>query len=413
MESLILVILLACLIAASAYCSASEIAFFSLSATKTKTYRLSEDPTKRLIYSLVSHPRELLVTIFILNTLINILAQNVASNMFGEAAGWGLKVGVPLVFILLFGEIIPKYISIQNNVAVADFVAPSINFFQRLLAPIRDFAISITAPVSRILFFFLHKQENISKEELRHVLKKSEEHGVLNPDEANLVWGYLNFQDATVRELMRPREDILYYDINDPLSKLTYLLVEQQCTRIPICQQNLDNLLGIITAKQFFVQRSKINTSKDLIPLLTKPFYVPENTLAPIILRHFDEKNEELAIAVDQYGSVTGLIAYEDLVEVVVGKISDLRDLKHLYTKAGENEIIASGKLELAEFNEIFHTEIESPNNMVTIGGWLTEMLGEIPKSGTKCETHGFLFQVLAADPNRIRRIYIRKIGTH
>ena len=118
-----------------------------------------------------------------------------------------------------------------------------------------------------------------------------------------------------------------------------------------------------------------------------------------------------LALAVDEYGFITGLITREDIVEEVIGDITDLRDAKKLYTKAGLNEIIASGRLELEEFNEIFDVQLTSKNNMLTIGGWLIEQLEDIPKSGTKFEMQGFIFHVLAADPNKLRRLYIRKLN--
>lgn len=403
-------ILLLILTFLSGYFSATETAFFSLSSSKVKTYRLSDDRRKQLIASLLSHPRDLLVTVFILNTLVNILLQNVSSASFGESGGWMYKVVLPFVITLIFGEIIPKYIGIQNNNALALATAPTINFIQNLLQPIRRLTIAITAPISRILFFFLKKDESISKEELRHVLKKSEEHGVLHEDEAELVWGYLNLQDAEVREVMRPREEILYYDIKEPLSKLIHLMVDQHCTRLPVCEDDLEHIIGIISAKEYFLKKEQILKPEDLIPYLAKPFYVPETTPAPLLLKRLEEKVEEIALVVDEYGSLSGLITYEDLVEVVVGNISDMRDERSLFTKASANEIIASGKLELFDFNEFFGSDLVSPNNMVTIGGWLTEAMGEIPKSGQKFESHGFLFHVLAADPNRIKRIYIRKL---
>jgi CBS domain containing-hemolysin-like protein len=113
---------------------------------------------------------------------------------------------------------------------------------------------------------------------------------------------------------------------------------------------------------------------------------------------------------VDEYSSVSGIIAFEDLVEVVIGEISDRRDAKMLFTRSKGDVIIASGKLELADFEEIFQYELSSPNNMVTIGGWLTEQLGDIPKTGTKYVTDEFLFHVLSADHTRVRRVYIRKL---
>jgi putative hemolysin len=398
------------LVFSSAYFSASETALFSLPLTRIKAYKVSPNPRHRLIAKLVLEPRNLLVTVFMMNTLVNILLQNTASHMFGENASWLLKVGVPFVLLLFLGEIIPKNIGLQKNVKIADRVAPSIDFIQKFIAPIRDLIVSITAPVSRVMFFYLKNEKSISKEEVQHVLKTSQEHGILHREEAELVDGYLKLQEATVKELMRPRNEILYYDIHDPLSKLMYLFVEQKCTRLPVCNKTLDDIQGIITARQYFLHKKHIKTSRDLAKYLIPPLYVPENTSAKALIRRFDESNQVLALVVDEYGSISGLITREDLVEQVVGEISDLRDTQSLYTKSGTNEIIAGGQLELSEFNEYFHSHLTSENNLLTIGGWLTEQLGEIPKSGTKVEIGGFMFQVLAADPNKIRRLYIRKL---
>ena len=129
---------------------------------------------------------------------------------------------------------------------------------------------------------------------------------------------------------------------------------------------------------------------------------------AKTLFKKFNEINQRLAIVVDEYGSISGLITREDLVEEVVGDISDLRDQESLFTKAGTKEIIASGRMELDDLNDYFSTHLKSKNNMVTIGGWVTEKLGSIPKNGEKIELDNFFFQVLAADPNKIQRLYIR-----
>jgi len=397
----------------SGYFSGSEAALFSLPALKIKSFQRDPDIRNRLIANLLQHPRNLLVTIFMLNTLVNILLQNVVSDAFGESAGWAGKVGVPLILTLVFGEMIPKYIGLQNNAQIAHTVIPVIYFLQNVLKPVRTLIIAITTPVSRILFFYLKKDRSISKDEMEHVLKTSQEHGVVDTDEAELICGYLQLQDSSIKEIMRPKEDILYYDLQDPISKLTHLFVEQECSRVPVCDGHLDHTIGVMTAKHFFLHRNTLKTSQDLLKsqLFTKPFYVPESTSAKLMLKRFDERRQHLALIVDEYGSISGLITKEDLVEIVIGEINDLRDQESLYTKRNHNEIVASGRLELIAFNEIFDVELESPNNLVTIGGWLTEKIGDIPKTGIKYEFEDFLFQVLAATPNRIRRISIRKLN--
>ncbi len=410
MELIPLLVILIVLLFSSAYFSASETALFSLPSTKLKTYQASKDRTKNLIASLLSRPQELLVTVFMLNTLVNILLQNVISAMFGESASWILKVGVPLVLMLFLGEIIPKYIGIRINNTLSTLVAPSIDFFHRILKPIRRFVVAATAPVSRLMFFYLKPEQEITKHELKHVLHTSQKHGVLQQDEAELIWGYINLQDATVKEHMRPREDILFYNSEEPLSKLIHLFTDLQCARIPVYEETSDAILGIISARQFFLHQHAIKTSADLKHYLAKPLYVPETTLASSLLRRFEENKQVIALVIDEYGSLTGLISREDLFEVVVGDIADVRDTKTPYTKAGAKEIIASGRMELTEFNNYFNTDLQSETNMVILGGWLVERFGDIPHTGTQYEAEGFLFQILASDPNRVRRVYVRKL---
>lgn len=392
----------------SAFFSSSETALFSLAQTKVKAFQTAKDPRKRLVATLLSQPRDLLVTVFMLNTLVNILIQNVSSHYFGPDAGWMLKVTVPLVIVLLVGEIIPKYVGLKENVKIAIHTARWIDWMQRMVTPIRRLIIIITGPISRILFFYLKPEQSISKEELQHTLKASEARGVLDRDEAELIAGYLNLQDSTVKELMRPREDILYYDPEEALTKLHHLFVDQEITRIPVCEGDLDHILGIIDARTYFLHRHQLKTAQDIFPLVKKPFFIPELTAARLLLRQFDEHQEVIALVVDEYGSITGLIAREDLVEVVIGEISDQRDQKSLFTKTGVHEIIASGRMELEELNDIFLTSLESENNMVTVAGWLTEQIGEIPKNGSKYQLGDYFFHILSADPKRINRLYIR-----
>ncbi len=405
---LILILAILLLTLASGWCSASEAALFSLSSMRIKSFKTSDNYQERLIARLLTQPRDLLVTIFLLNTLVNILLQNVVSHAFMNRGGWLAVIGLPFVLLLIFGEIIPKYIGIRNNLNISKRVAPTLTFLQNIFYPIRKFIIYILSPISHTLFFFLKKDPDLSRDELLHVLRKSEEAGILNYEEHELIWGYVNLQDTVVREIMRPRQDILYYDIHEPLTKLIHLFADKQCTRIPICEKIMENVLGIIDTKHYLLHRDAINEPKDLRQFLHRPFYIPENTPSRTCLKRLNESGQEIALVVDEYGSISGLITYEDLVEVVVGKISDSRDQKLIFTKAGKNEIIASGKMELDEFNKLFDSNLKS-ETMVTLGGWLTEQLGEIPKSGTKFENQNFLFQVLSSDPNRIRRIYVRK----
>ncbi len=377
---------------------------------KVKAFKNSEDKRKQIVAKLLASPRDLLVTIIMLNIVINIMIQNITSSIFGDFSGWALNVGVPLALTLIFGEVVPKSIGMANNAAISYRVAPFLQSAQRFFLPIRKVLTSITSVVSRLVFFFLKSEEDISFDELQHALKTSRKYGILNEDEAELVRGYLILQEAQVKELMRPREEVLFYDMEEPLSKLVHLFVDQECSRLPVCRESLDNVVGMVTSQVYFLNRERLQSASDLIPLLQKPMFAPEGMSAEALLRQMYDKQESLALVVDEYGSISGLIALEDLVEKVVGEIADARDEKSRYTRSGEDVIIASGKMELAELEEIFGESLPSENNMVTVGGWLTEQMGDIPKTGVKYTAHGFLFHVLAADAKRVRRIYIRSL---
>ena len=377
---------------------------------KVKAFKSSPDKRKQLVASLLAYPRDLLVTIIMLNIIANILIQNVTSSIFGVFSAWTLNIGVPLLLTLIFAEVIPKSIGMAHNSSISYRVAPFLNFSQKLFYPMRRVLTAITNVVSRLLFFFLKPEEEISFEELQHALKTSRRYGILNEDEAELVRGYLILQDSQIRSLMRPREEVLYFDLEEPLSKLVHLFVDQECSRIPVCKGNLDNVIGMINSQTYFLHRDNINTPADLLSQLRKPLYVPEGVSAETLLRQFFHKKESIALVVDEYGSISGLIALEDLVETVIGQIADARDEKSRYTRSGEDVMIASGKLELKEFEEIFGVSLPTENNRVTLGGYLTEQIGDIPKSGTKYTAHGFFFHVLAADAKRVRRVYIRRL---
>jgi CBS domain containing-hemolysin-like protein len=222
----------------------------------------------------------------------------------------------------------------------------------------------------------------------------------------------LTLQQAQVKDLMRPRDEILFYDIETPLEELVKLFVDNECTRVPVCHGHLDQFLGVITSEVFFIHKQSIPTKNELSFFYIKPLFAPESMPAEDLLNRMYEKKESFALVVDEFGAISGLITLEDMVEIVIGEISDRKDQKNRFTQSSADSIIASGKLELVEFESIFNIPLVSEHHMVTLGGWLTEQLGDIPKVGTKYETENLSFQVIAADAKRIKRIYIRRLNS-
>lgn len=409
MTEAIYLILIAGLTYWSAFFSSSEIALFSLSSATVRAYESSSDSRQRLIVKLLKNPRSLLVTIYIMNTLVNILLQNVTSSMFGSASSFMLRVGVPLLITLFLGEIIPKYVAMQYNTVLSMRVAKTMDLISRWIRPIREWTVKVTTPISRVMFFFLKTDPPMTKEEIKHVLDSCKTSGVLTNDETQLIYGYVNLQDAQIKDHMQPREDVLYFNVEEPLSKLIYLFAEEECSRVPVCEGDLDEVRGILHANDFFLYKPMLKESKDVLAISAKPLFVPESTPARLLMRKLAEKGDKVALVVDEHRSVTGLISIEDLVEEVVGEISDRRTGVPLYEISNSHTIIANAKLELADFEKLTGVELESEHDMTTLGGWLTEQMGDIPKPGAEYFTDEFRFKVLEAEPNRIKKIFIRR----
>lgn len=393
--------LLTVLIFVSGLLSASETALFSLSSMRVKACEVGKDVRGHHVARLLKEPRKLLVTILMLNVLMNILVQNVVATLFGEQSSWLINVGVPLILTLILGEMIPKALAFTHNMWIALHTASFFVWIERILGPVRNVITKVTVWVSRTIFFFLRTQKEIEIEELKVALVRVEEQEIMGAEEAKLVRGYLNLAEDRVKEVMRPRSEMMVYDKSEPLEKLVSLFVDEEISRIPVTEGSSENIVGIVHAAQYFAD-GKIE--------LRAPFFVPESTSGKMLLQQFYASNEELAIVVDEYGAVAGLITREDLVELVLGQIADRRDIRPHYTSATKDIIIATGQLELVEFEEIFGVHLDSIHNMATIGGFLTEMVGDIPKMGDKLTIKGFLFHILSADQTHVRRIYIRRL---
>lgn len=402
-------VLLLILLLILAFFSSSETSLFSLSAFTIRSYQMDPDPKKKMIASLLLKPTDLLVTIMMVNILSNILIQNRVSDLFGSYNSWLLNVLVPLFLTLFLGEIIPKSIAIVHNKTIAYRVAPIISFIATILGPLRVFFTYITKYISRFMFFFLKKDTTISTEELQHIVDTSAKKGILNLDETELASGYLDLQDSTVKEKMRPKEEIIFYDINTPLIRLSQLFSTHNFSQIPVCEKTIDQIVGLISLKSFFFNQDQIKTHEDLRLLLKKPLFVPETTNGWDFLLQLKDKLEEEAFVVDEYGSIIGMISQEDLFSTVIGEIENVAETKHLYIRPSHDVIIAEGKMEISDFEDLFKCKL-SESSSITLGGWLMEKLEKIPQPSDKYITEEFLFYILEADPTKVKRIYIRKL---
>jgi CBS domain containing-hemolysin-like protein len=403
----LLIIVLVFLLILSALLASSEIAFFSLSSYTVKSYKKSSDSRKRFVAELLDQPNELMVTILMMNIIVNILIQNVVSSFFDF---WAFKIGVSIFLVLLFGEIIPKSIAFPNNTLVALHLAPYLYKLKEWVGPVRRFLTYITSHISFVLFFFLKKEKPISTEELQHAIETSKKKKILSLEESDLISGYLNLSESFVKAKMRTKDQIDYYDLHQPSNVLSSLFGQKRYSRVPVTSHGLDYIVGILSIEQYYAHKDEVKVSDDWIPFLLKPFYVPIMANALQVLAQMREKKESSALVVDEYGLIQGLISDEDLIESVIGSVQDEKSEQKLYRYSGKDTIVTDAKLELSEFEKIFHIPLKTKTQAVTVGGWLIEQLEDIPISGTRYVTHNFLFYVISASPHKINTIYIRKL---
>ncbi len=412
-STVILTFVLIFLLTCSAFFSTSETALFSLSPSKRNTFKNSTHKGKKAAALLLEKPKSLLITVLILHVAVNLGVQNVISSIVGDTKGVFLNVALPFVLTLVFGEILPKTIAVTKDELISSKVSRIVQFCSWVLTPIRFVFLKITKVGSFVTSFFLKKDSEITKEEIKHAVVSFKETGLMTKDEIKLLLGSLKLSEMQVKEVKCQRQNIFFHDIHTSPQKLRDLFSKKRLSKIPVVDRDIDHVIGIVKATDFFANNHKIHEPKDLYAIMEKPFFVPESMLSRTLLAHFDDKKTEIAMLVDEYGGVSGLITREDLVEIVLGQISDGREEKTLFTRQGEDVIICSGKYELNDLEALFEIEIDRIGQETTVGGYLLEILGDIPKSGYKVTHKGLMFHVLLATEAKVSRVYVKHLKKH
>lgn len=406
--SLILGILL---LFCSAFVSASEVAFFSLEPQDVDELRQKESANASKVLKLLEYPQKLLATILISNNFVNvaiiILITYFSTSLFdfSMAPIWGFVIQTIVItfLLLLFGEIMPKVYATQYPMKMALFAASTLLTLEKVLSPfvallVKSFAIMNTDKVKT--------RNNISMDELSQALELTSD---TEEDEKDMLEGIIKFGNIQVADIMRSRVDIVSVEIKSSYKELMRVIVESGYSRIPVFAENHDNIKGLIY-------------SKDLLPHLEKPdnfrwqtlirpaYFVPESKKIDDLLKEFQETKVHLAIVVDEYGGTSGLVTLEDILEEIVGDISDeYDDEEKLYVKVDDDTYVFEGKILLNDFYKI--TDIDESvfekvtEDVETLAGLVLELKGEIPKKGDKVNMGPYEFEVVAVDNRRINKI--------
>ena len=410
------------LLLGSAFFSGSEVALFSLDKKKLDSNFNRSGIIYRYLINLISYPRRLLVTILIGNTIVNVAASIVAvsiaidlSNLFNISLDLLLtfQILVITILILLFGELFPKMIASKNPVKFAKYIAVPLNICTIIIYPVAEIIAEILRLSSSSLKFDKSKSA-ISNEELVELTNIGKEKGAIEEGEHSLISSIVMFAGITVDEVMTPRVDIVAVPVEENYDGIIKTITNSGHSRIPVYKNNLDEIIGIIFAKDL-LKFIRVNNSLEkfsLESLMKKPLFVPETKPINELLKEFQEKKVHLAIVVDEYGGTSGLITLEDIIEEVLGDIWDEFDKEEdEIISIDDKRFIALGKTKLDDLNEQLHTDIiVEDNDYDTLGGFIFNKAGNIPKEGFSFVSGNFRYTVKEIQKRRIKKVMIEKI---
>ena len=412
------VIALLAFIMLSAFFSGTETALFSLNKLQIKKMQKKEENNWRVksIIRLLDDPQRTLISILIGNMFVNISASSLATylaiKLFGDI-GIGIASGIMIFIILIFGEIVPKSIAVANAERISKRIARPIEIISIGLFPLIRF---FKAIINIWYYFFgkksIKEKKEITEEDLITLVEVGKDDGVIEEEEKKMIRNIFEFGDTLVKEVMIPRVDMACIPSDTKLNSILKLIKKVGHSRIPVYEETIDNIIGILYAKDLLGIYEKWYISKerfDLNQIIRKTYFVPENKKIDDLLDIFQRDKIQIAIAIDEYGGTAGLITMEDVVEEVVGEIVDEYDKEiKLFEITKDNTVIADGNIDIEKINEILNIEIPE-NGFETLGGFIFDLLGKVPKRGEKIKYHNIQIIIEQVVKNRIRRVKIIK----
>ena len=392
----------------SAFFSGAEIAFFSIAETRLKTLAEEGHKGAKMGLKLRSNPQRLLSTILIGNNFVNIMAASLATliaiRLFGSEAV-AVATGLLTFMVLLFGEIVPKTLSAKYAETAIKVMAYPIYWLEYLFFPLlyvlEPFILKLTGGRGLTVPF-------VTEEELKIMLDAGDKAGVLETDEVKMIKNVFEFNDVIAEDAMTPRIYMFMLDGTQTLEGARQELYKAKYSRIPIHEGNPDRITGILYRSHALMELAQGHTHLRLSEIAKSALFIPATKPADDLLKQFQLEKRHIAMVVNEFGGVVGLITVEDVLEEVVGEILDEGDLHEEWIRrTGKNQILVDGRTEVRRINEFLNVELDDEQN--TISGLILEELGHIPTVGEKVETDNCLLIVQEADDRSIKSVQIIK----
>ena len=413
---LIQFILLVLLLITSGLVSGAEVAFFSLTKDQLDSEEEKKSRQMDIIQKMLQNPKRLLATILITNNFINIaivllfasLGENLFSQIENPLIVLLIEIGVITFLILFFGEILPKVYANRNAVTFSKAVAFPIYTIDRY------FLFFLTIPMSKITRFMesrlAQKNNEFSIDKLSQALELTSEEETTK-EEHKILQGIVNFGNTETKQVMCPRIDVFALSEDMDMEIIVPLILEKGFSRVPVYAENMDSVVGILYTKDLLphLEQSNFKWQK----LLKPAFYVPENKKLDDLLKEFQQKKIHLAVVVDEYGGTSGVITLEDVIEEIVGDISDeFDDDELIYSKLDDFTFVFDAKINLKDFYKVIHLEEEeifekAKGESESIAGFVLEIAQAFPKVGQIIQFEGYQFVIESVDRKRIKRIKV------
>ncbi len=415
------IIFLIVLFVFSAFFSGSEVALFSLHKKRLKSSTEANSFKTRYLLQLLDHPRRLLVTILIGNTVVNVAASIVAVFLtldivhrfnYPRDVALTFQIIALTIIIVLFGELIPKVWASKNPLTFAKFVIIPLYWINVLLYPIAETLTEIIkSAVSKINFD--KTKSAIDPEELTELANLSHERGTIIEEEHGLINSIVSFRTVAAHEVMTPRVDMIAVSTDTDFEELLRIITQTGHSRLPLYRDGLDDIIGIVYAKDLlpYIQDQEIRRQFSLEKIARKALFVPQTKLISTLMQELQEKKMHISIVVDEYGGTSGLITLEDIIEEIIGEIRDEYDREeNPVQKINDKTFMVLGKLSIDELNELLNTNIQPENeDYETVAGLVLNYAGQIPKEGYSFEMNNHKFTVKEILKKRIMKILVEK----
>ena len=407
----ILIVILVCALLLAALSAAAETALTSVSKIRMRTLAEEGDPRAQRVARLIEKPQVFLTSILVTSNVSVIVASTVSTIIaLHISETWGGVVSTILLalFVLIFCEITPKTAAVQSPENWAKRLVGPVEALSAALRPVNRVLIAVTAGIVRLVGGQPVKHGPfVTEEELRLLVEVGEEEGVLEEDEREMIHNVFELADTAVREIMVPRIDMVTIESEDTVEEAMRLIVQGGQSRIPVMEGSIDNIIGVLYAKDLLRVVANGQHPASVKSLVRPAYFVPESKRLDDLLRELQQQRVHMAIVVDEYGSVAGLVTIEDVVEEIIGDIQDEYDREEqLIERLGENEFIVDAKISLDEFNELLDLQLTS-EDYETLGGFLYSQLDKIPTIGDVVHYQNLTMTVLGTKGRRITKVRV------